>query len=167
MVLLLHDEAAHNIILSREFSQGDVESALAGSTVTVADRFRFHRHAAVAIENRACLAEWDAGTSRLTLWSSTQVPGMIREALAELLGIPVSHIRVVAPDVGGGFGMKSALYPRSPCGAGAQARPPHQVDRRPARGFAHEHAGVGRGHRGRAGTRSRRSYSRAPREGVG
>ncbi len=109
--LLLHDEAARNVILSREFSQGDVESALAGSAVTVADRFRFHRHAAVAIENRACLAEWDAGTSRLTLWTSTQVPGMIREALAELLGIPVPHIRVVAPDVGGGFGMKSALYP--------------------------------------------------------
>ena len=110
-VPLLHTEAARNVILSREFAQGDVAAALAGSKVTIQDRFRFHRHAAVAIENRACLAEWDAGTSSLTLWTSTQVPGMIREALAELLGIPVHRIRVVAPDVGGGFGMKSALYP--------------------------------------------------------
>jgi len=108
---LLHESAARNVILSREFSQGDVETALTNSAVTVNDRFRFHRHAAVAMENRACIAEWDSGTSSLTLWTSTQVPGMIREALAELLMIPVHRIRVVAPDVGGGFGMKSALYP--------------------------------------------------------
>ncbi len=108
---LVHEDAASNVILSRAFSQGDVAAALAGSAVRVADRFRFHRHAAVAIENRACLAEWDAGTASLTLWTSTQVPGMIREALAELLAIPAHRVRVIAPDVGGGFGMKSALYP--------------------------------------------------------
>jgi len=108
---LLHDDAPGNLLLSREFSQGDVGAALAGSAVVVGDRFRLHRHAAVAIENRACLAEWEPGTGALTLWTSTQVPGMIREALAELLGIPAHRVRVVAPDVGGGFGMKSALYP--------------------------------------------------------
>jgi aerobic carbon-monoxide dehydrogenase large subunit len=108
---LVHEDAAHNVILSRAFSQGDVAAALAGSAVRVADRFRFHRHAAVAIENRACLAEWDAGTGSLTLWTATQVPGMLREALAEVLAIPAHSVRVTAPDVGGGFGMKSALYP--------------------------------------------------------
>jgi carbon-monoxide dehydrogenase large subunit len=108
---LVHEDVGSNVILSRAFSQGDVAAALAGSAVRVADRFRFHRHAAVAIENRACLAEWDAGAGSLTLWTSTQVPGMIREALAELLAIPAHRLRVVAPDVGGGFGMKSALYP--------------------------------------------------------
>jgi carbon-monoxide dehydrogenase large subunit len=107
----VHEDAASNVILSRAFSQGDAAAALAGAAVRVADRFRVHRHAAVAIENRACLAEWDAGTERLTLWSATQVPGMIREALAELLAIPAHRVRVIAPDVGGGFGMKSALYP--------------------------------------------------------
>jgi carbon-monoxide dehydrogenase large subunit len=109
--LLLHEDAGSNVILSRAFSQGDVAAALAGSAVRVGDRFRVHRHAAVAIENRACLAEWDAGTGSLTLWTSTQVPGMLREALAELLAIPAHRVRVIAPDVGGGFGMKSALYP--------------------------------------------------------
>ncbi|HYU30622.1 MAG TPA: xanthine dehydrogenase family protein molybdopterin-binding subunit [Thermoanaerobaculia bacterium] len=107
---LLHDDTRTNVLLSREFSQGDV-AAFAGSAVVVGDRFRFHRHAAVAIENRACLADYEPGTGALTLWTSTQVPGMIREALAELLGIPAHRVRVVAPDVGGGFGMKSALYP--------------------------------------------------------
>jgi carbon-monoxide dehydrogenase large subunit len=106
---LVHDGAGSNVVLSREFRQGDAATALAGSAATVGGRFRFHRHAAVAIENRACLAEWDAGG--LTLWSSTQVPGMIRDALADLLGVGVNRVRVIAPDVGGGFGMKSALYP--------------------------------------------------------
>jgi aerobic carbon-monoxide dehydrogenase large subunit len=107
---LLHDGAAGNVILSRQFNQGDVAAAFAGAVV-VGDRFRFHRHAAVAIENRACLAEWEPGAGALTLWSSTQVPGMLREKLAELLGVAAHRLRVVAPDVGGGFGMKSALYP--------------------------------------------------------
>jgi carbon-monoxide dehydrogenase large subunit len=108
---LVHEEAAGNALLSRAFSHGDVASALAGAAVRVADRFRFHRHAAVAIENRACLAEWNAGGGSLTLWTATQVPGMLREALAALLEIPAHRVRVIAPDVGGGFGVKSALYP--------------------------------------------------------
>src|SRR5262249_49487232 len=95
--LLVHDNAPSNVILSRAFSQGDVDAALRGSAARVAARFRFQRHAAVAIENRACLAEWDAGMESLTLWTSTQVPGMLREALAELLRIPAHRVRVVAP----------------------------------------------------------------------
>ena len=108
---LVHDGIPGNLILSRRFSQGDVTAAFAGAALVVRDHFRFHRHAAVAIENRACLAEYESGSGVLTLWSSTQVPGMIREALAGLLDIPAHRLRVVAPDVGGGFGMKSALYP--------------------------------------------------------
>jgi carbon-monoxide dehydrogenase large subunit len=107
----VHDEAGTNVIVSRAFAQGDVDAAIRDAAIVESDTFRFHRHAAVAIENRACTAEWDAGAERLTLWSSTQVPGMVRDGLAELLDIPVHAIRVVAPDVGGGFGMKSLLYP--------------------------------------------------------
>ncbi|PWU24728.1 MAG: dehydrogenase, partial [Candidatus Rokuibacteriota bacterium] len=107
----VHDSIAENVILSRRFRQGDVAVAFAGAPVVVSDRFRLHRHAAVAIENRACLADYDAGTALLTLWSSSQVPGMLREALAELLDLPAHRVRVIAPDVGGGFGMKSTLYP--------------------------------------------------------
>ena len=108
---LLHEEAGSNVLLSRAFVQGDADRALADAAVVVGDRFRFHRHAGVTMENRACLADWDAGGGLLTLWSSTQVPGLLRDALADLLDVPPHRVRVVAPDVGGGFGVKSALYP--------------------------------------------------------
>jgi carbon-monoxide dehydrogenase large subunit len=108
---LVHESATTNLLLSRTFSQGDVTAALAGAAHVVRDRFRFHRHAGIAMENRACLAEHRSATGLLTLWSSTQIPGIVREGLAEVLGLPASRIRVVAPDVGGGFGIKTVLYP--------------------------------------------------------
>ncbi len=108
---LVHDEAGTNVLLSRTFSQGDTAAAFATAPVSVGDRFRIHRHAGVAIENRACLAEYRLATGELTLWSSTQIPGILRDVLAETLGLPARQIRVVAPDVGGGFGVKSVLYP--------------------------------------------------------
>jgi carbon-monoxide dehydrogenase large subunit len=107
---LVHEDAGSNVLLSRTFGQGDVAAAFRDATV-VGDRFRFHRHAGVAIENRACLAEYQSAAGLLTLWSSTQIPGIVRDALADLLGLPPARVRVVAPDVGGGFGLKTVLYP--------------------------------------------------------
>lgn len=106
---LVHEEAGTNVLLARSFTRGDAAGALAAAAAVVGGRFRFHRHAGVALENRACLAEWRAGA--LTLWSSTQVPGILRDALADVLGLAARQVRVVAPDVGGGFGVKSVLYP--------------------------------------------------------
>ena len=108
---VLHDEAGSNVLLSREFARGDVDAALAGAAVRVRDRFRFRRHATVCMENRGCLADYHAGTGELTLRSATQCPGLLRDALADLLDMPEHCIRVVAADVGGGFGAKSSLYP--------------------------------------------------------
>jgi carbon-monoxide dehydrogenase large subunit len=108
---LLHEAAGTNVLLTRTFAQGDADAAIANAAVVVGDTFRFHRHAGVTMENRACLAEWDAGAGALTLWSSTQVPGLLRDALADVLDLPAHKVRVVAPDVGGGFGVKGALYP--------------------------------------------------------
>jgi aerobic carbon-monoxide dehydrogenase large subunit len=108
---LVHEEASTNVLVTRTFAQGDVDAAFAGAAVIVGDTFRFRRHAGIALENRACLAEWDRGIGALTLWSSTQVPGLLRPLLADLMGIPAHRVRVVAPDVGGGFGLKSVLYP--------------------------------------------------------
>ena len=59
----------------------------------------------------AGLALWQPERRRLTFWSSTQVPHIIRNIVAELLGLPESGVRVIAPDVGGGFGVKAGLYP--------------------------------------------------------
>jgi carbon-monoxide dehydrogenase large subunit len=105
----VHDDAGGNLILSRTFAQGDIDAAFAAAPVRVAARFRFHRHAGVAMENRGCVAEWQGGA--LTLWVSTQVPGILRNVLAEVLGLSAHRVRVVAPDVGGGFGLKSVAYP--------------------------------------------------------
>jgi carbon-monoxide dehydrogenase large subunit len=108
---LLHEEAKTNILLSREFKRGDVDAVIASASVRVSSRFRMHRKAAVAIEPRAALAEYDAGRDSLMLHSTTQVPGIVRDALATALDLPGHRLRVIAPDVGGGFGGKGSLYP--------------------------------------------------------
>jgi aerobic carbon-monoxide dehydrogenase large subunit len=108
---LLHEEAGTNVMVSREFKRGDIEAALQSAPVRVEGRFRMHRKTALSIEPRACLAEYDPGRDALTLHSATQVPGIVRDALATALDIPGHQIRVVAPDVGGGFGGKGSLYP--------------------------------------------------------
>jgi aerobic carbon-monoxide dehydrogenase large subunit len=106
---LIHEEAKSNVIVAREFARGDVELELAKAHARVGGRFRIRRKTPLAIENRACLAEYRAG--RLTLHSTTQVPGIVRDALVEALSLPGNRVRVVAPDVGGGFGGKASLYP--------------------------------------------------------
>ena len=85
----------------REFARGDVEGIMAAAPVRIGGRFRFHRKTPLAIENRACLAEYDRGRRSLTLTVSTQIPGVVRDLLADLLKLPGHSVRVVAPDVGG------------------------------------------------------------------
>ncbi|WP_207540983.1 xanthine dehydrogenase family protein molybdopterin-binding subunit [Sabulicella rubraurantiaca] len=108
---VLNPGTSSNILVERVFGRGAVEEVLMGAAVRVGGRFRFRRKAPVAIEPRACLAEVEKGSGRLTLHSSTQVPGILRDALSEALDLPGHLIRVVAPDVGGGFGGKASLYP--------------------------------------------------------
>ena len=108
---VLHDEAETNLLVSREFARGDVDAALSGAAVVVRERFRFHRHTPVCMENRGCLAEYATASGALTLRSSAQCPGLVRDVLADLLDIPEHLIRVIANDVGGGFGAKASLYP--------------------------------------------------------
>ena len=108
---LLHEEAGTNMLVAREFSRGDVDAALASAAVVVRERFRFHRHTAICMENRGCLAEYATGSGTLTLRSSAQCPGIIRDVLADLLDMSENLIRVIAEDVGGGFGAKASLYP--------------------------------------------------------
>ena len=108
---LLHQEAGTNILAARVFSRGDVEGAMAKAAVIVGGRFRFRRKTPAAVENRCYLATFDLGRQKLTLYSSTQIPGLVRDALADILDLPGHRIRVIAPDVGGGFGGKASLYP--------------------------------------------------------
>ena len=108
---LLYEEAGTNVLVSREFKRGEPDEAFASASVRVKGRFRMRRKTPVALEARACLAEYEPGRDALTLHSSTQVPGIVRDALAAALDLPGHRVRVVAPDVGGGFGGKASLYP--------------------------------------------------------
>src|SRR5579862_5911233 len=105
---LLHEEAGTNVIVSREFKRGDVAAASASAAVRVTGRFRMHRKSPVAIEPRCYLAEYEHDA--LTLHSATQVPGIVRDALSSALAMPPDRLRVIAADVGGGFGGKGSLY---------------------------------------------------------
>ena len=78
------------MLVAREFKRGDVDAALAAAAVRVKGRFRMRRKTPLAIEPRACLAEYDAGRDALTLYSTTQVPGIIRDASGSLIQGPVA-----------------------------------------------------------------------------
>lgn len=74
-------------------------------------KFTMHRYAAMPMECRAILADYDARTDSLTIWSSTQVVHWVRREVAMLLKMPEERVRCIAPDVGGGFGGKGHVYP--------------------------------------------------------
>jgi carbon-monoxide dehydrogenase large subunit len=74
-------------------------------------RFTTGRYTGVPMENRAALASYQPASGELTVWSSTQVPHLLRTHLADVLGFPEHRLRVIAPDVGGGFGIKAVIYP--------------------------------------------------------
>jgi carbon-monoxide dehydrogenase large subunit len=123
---LLHPAAGTNVIVSREFKRGDPDAAFASAPVRVQSRFRMHRKSPLAIEPRAYLAEYEPGRDTLTLHAATQVPGIVRDALSAALDMPGHKLRVVAPDVGGGFGGKGSLYPEEifVCAAARKLRRP-------------------------------------------
>ncbi len=109
---LVHDVPT-NVAGRIRAAVGDVEAAFTSAALVLTERFSFARAAGCAIEPRAVTAEpGNAGRDGIavTLWDSTQAPHMVREAVAAALDLPASRVRVVAPDVGGGFGVKGRLY---------------------------------------------------------
>jgi carbon-monoxide dehydrogenase large subunit len=91
--------------------RGDADARFAAADRILHVRMNHPRLIPMAMETRGCVASFDAGTGDLTLWTSTQIPHLVKILLAEALGMPEPRIRVVAPDVGGGFGAKLNLYP--------------------------------------------------------
>jgi carbon-monoxide dehydrogenase large subunit len=108
---LLHEEAGTNVLIAREFRKGDVAADLAAAAVRVGGRFEMTRKAPLAMEPRSYAAEYDKRRDALTLYTSSNIPGIVRDAVSESLGLPGHRMRVVAPDVGGSFGSKGSLYP--------------------------------------------------------
>jgi carbon-monoxide dehydrogenase large subunit len=106
----VHEEVEGNVLLDvRDPEDEEIEELFESAHAVVEATFDTGRVTAVPMEGRACLAEWDAREDALTLYTSTQVPFVVRTAVADVLGLPQQWIRVIAPDVGGGFGQKCVV----------------------------------------------------------
>jgi len=107
---LVHDDLGSNRCYVWPLEGGDVAKAFAEAEVTVSERYRQQRLIPSAIEPRGVLAQALNATGELTLWSATQVPHVLRVTLSGVLGMAEAKLRVIAPDVGGGFGSKLDVY---------------------------------------------------------
>ncbi len=105
------DEWPDNAAGPSDGAVGDVARGFAEAHVMVEARFDVPRVAAMPIEPRGVLVQPEAPDGRLTIWTSTQVPFAVRAAIAAALGLADEQVRVIAPDVGGGFGAKGHVYP--------------------------------------------------------
>ena len=109
----VHPQFENNIAFTFPFPQkggGDIEKAFAGAHKIVTQRLVNQRLAPIAMECRAVAAQYNAGEESITLWSSTQIPHLMRTQVAIMLGVPENRVRVIAPEVGGGFGSKLNVY---------------------------------------------------------
>jgi aerobic carbon-monoxide dehydrogenase large subunit len=107
----LHDNLDNNIGLQLVRQGGDVKAAFAEADGVLRKRFRMHRHTGAPIEPRGIVASFNAGQNSLTVYASTQIPHIFKTHLSEILDFPESGIRVIAPDLGGGFGNKLQVAP--------------------------------------------------------
>lgn len=102
----IHPDLGDNLAFEKTIDTGNVDAAFESADIVLEDIFEFGRHTAVSLEPRALLSEYDPGIQRLTVHTSSQTPHMIQALLARTLGVPEHNVRVVAPDVGGSFGLK-------------------------------------------------------------
>jgi carbon-monoxide dehydrogenase large subunit len=107
---LLHENWGDNLFLTTRHD-GDLREAREKATVVIARTFETARQAMNPMEGKGVLAHWDHKSDQLVVYTSTQVPHLIRTGLSQFLGLDQSDVRVIAPDVGGGFGYKCVLQP--------------------------------------------------------
>jgi carbon-monoxide dehydrogenase large subunit len=106
----VHPEWPGNTAFNFHQDGGDVDKAFAEAEVVVKQRITSQRLIPTAMETRGVVAEWRAADRQLNLYSSTQIPHLLRTLLAQMLGLEENRVRVVAPEVGGGFGSKLNVY---------------------------------------------------------
>ena len=103
---VIHPNLGDNIAWEKTLGTGDVDKAFAEADHVLEETFEFGRHTAVSLEPRIVLADYDPGTEHLTIHTSSQCPHMIETVFARTLGVPEHKVRIIAPDVGGSFGLK-------------------------------------------------------------
>jgi carbon-monoxide dehydrogenase large subunit len=149
----LYDSWPDNVVVSREINSGDPDAVLATATTVVQARFTMPRQTAAPMEGRATCARFDADICELTVWASSQAPHLLRTVLAAVLRVDEECIRVIVPDVGGGFGVKLHYYPEDVLVAVAAmrlGRPVKWVETRTEHFAATVHAREQRVHAGAA-----------------
>jgi CO/xanthine dehydrogenase Mo-binding subunit len=107
----LHETVPNNIAANFQVNVGDVEAAFRGSDLIIEEEFSIQRHAAVPLETRGLVAEFDEGLGLLTMWGPTKMTHANWRILSELIGLPQSCIHFIEPEVGGGFGARGEFYP--------------------------------------------------------
>jgi carbon-monoxide dehydrogenase large subunit len=108
---IIHERFGTNLVGEFAIARGDVDAVMARAPHRLRRSFHHHRYAAVPMECRGVLAQYDPRTGSATIWSSTQVVHWVRREAAGILGVSEARVRVIAPDVGGGFGGKGHVYP--------------------------------------------------------
>jgi aerobic carbon-monoxide dehydrogenase large subunit len=106
----VHPEWPDNVAFNYHQDGGDIDKAFAEAEVIVKQRITSQRLIPSAMETRGVVAQWLAGDRALTLHTSTQVPHLVRTLVAQMLGLEENRLRVITPEVGGGFGSKLNIY---------------------------------------------------------
>ena len=107
----VHPQWPDNVAFTFHQEGGNIEQAFREADVVVKQRIISQRLIPMAMETRGVVADWHAPEKSLTLYSSSQAPHLLRSLLANIFGIPENRLRVIAPEVGGGFGSKIDIYP--------------------------------------------------------
>ena len=107
----LHDAVPDNLAANFQIDVGDTEGAFRDCDLIVEENFSTQRHAAVPLETRGLVAEFDEGRRTLTVWGPTKMTHFNWRILSELMGMPQSSIHFIEPEVGGGFGARGEFYP--------------------------------------------------------
>lgn len=107
---LVHDDLSSNVSGRIVQRVGDVEAAFAEAPLVLSHRYSLERSAAMPMETRGMVADFDARLGALTLWNATQVVHPLRTGLAGFFGMPEDRVRIIAPDTGGGFGVKGFFF---------------------------------------------------------
>src|SRR5947209_2636859 len=128
---LLYEQFGTNVAFSMHPSTEDIdkvfEQTKADGGVVVKERIVNQRLAPVPIETRGVVAEYHKAHKKLTVWSSSQIPHILRNVLAATVGLPQHQVRVIVPEVGGGFGCKLNIYPEEIVAAFASMKIGHPI----------------------------------------
>ena len=108
---VLFEEAGSNVLLHHTLVHGDIEKAYQEADLILKERFRVHRYSSTPLETWAIIARYNKATDSFVVWANDQQPGRSISLISSTLGIPQNRLRLMVPDIGGGFGIKVAIWP--------------------------------------------------------